>query len=61
MVGLCLGSYVLAAAGFLETTAKPLYQVAQEAGFGSEASLRLHFGKAFRTLTRQVPQGVRGE
>jgi transcriptional regulator GlxA family with amidase domain len=44
-----LGQRLALAQRLLETTAKPIEQVAQEAGFGSEGSLRLHFSRELQT------------
>ncbi|HEX8960525.1 MAG TPA: helix-turn-helix domain-containing protein, partial [Geobacteraceae bacterium] len=56
-----LGQRLALAQRLLETTGKPVGQVAQESGFGSEASLRLHFGKSFRTSPARYRREFRGE
>lgn len=55
-----LGQRLARAQRLLETTAKSVDQVAQAAGFGSEASLRLHFNKAFRTSPARYRKEFRG-
>lgn len=52
--------YTLFGQRLLETTGKPTDLIAQEAGFGSDASLRQHFNKALKiSPTRyQEFQGV---
>ncbi len=55
-----LGQRLALAQRLLETTGKPIGLVAQESGFGSEASLRLHFGKAFRTSPARYRREFRG-
>lgn len=44
----------------LETTGKPIDQVAQEAGFGSEVSLRLHFNKVLKISPARYRKEFRG-
>lgn len=44
----------------LETTAKPIDLIAQEAGFGSEVSLRLHFNKVLKTTPSRYRREFRG-
>jgi transcriptional regulator GlxA family with amidase domain len=53
-MGVTVGAWLLnqrliLAQRLLETSAGPIYQVAQDAGFGSEVSLRLHFNKHLKT------------
>jgi len=45
----------------LETTGKPIDQIAQEAGFGSEVSLRQHFNKVLRTSPARYRKEFQGE
>lgn len=52
-----LGQRLSLAQRLLETTSKPIDMIAQESGFGSEVSLRLHFKKALKTS----PAGYRKE
>ncbi len=63
--GATVGSWLLnqrlcLAQRLLETTGKPIEAVAQESGFGSEASLRLHFNKAFATSPARYRKEFRG-
>ncbi len=44
----------------LETTGKPIDLIAQEAGFGSEASLRQHFNKALKISPAKYRREFRG-
>lgn len=44
----------------LESTAKPIDQVAQEAGFGSEAALRQQFNRVLRTTPSRYRREFRG-
>ncbi|MBI1919596.1 MAG: helix-turn-helix domain-containing protein [Geobacter sp.] len=44
----------------LENTAKPIDLIAQEAGFGSEVSLRLHFNKVLKTTPSRYRREFRG-
>lgn len=44
----------------LETTGKPIDQIAQEAGFGSEVSLRQHFNKALKISPARYRKEFRG-
>lgn len=44
----------------LETTSDSMDRIAQQAGFGSEVSLRLHFGKVLRTTPSRYRREFRG-
>lgn len=44
----------------LETTSAPIGMIAQQAGFGSEVSLRQHFGKALKTSPARYRKEFRG-
>ncbi|GAB7027868.1 GlxA family transcriptional regulator [Geotalea toluenoxydans] len=44
----------------LETTGKPVDQIAQQAGFGSEVSLRLHFNKILKISPARYRKEFRG-
>lgn len=63
--GITVGSWLLnqrlaLAQRLLETTSKQIDQVAQEAGFGSESSLRLHFAKELKTSPGRYRREFRG-
>jgi transcriptional regulator GlxA family with amidase domain len=65
VTGVTVGAWLLnqrlvLAQRLLETTARPIYQVAQDAGFGSEASLRLHFNKGLKTTPARYRREFRG-
>ncbi|GAM08257.1 HTH-type transcriptional regulator CdhR [Geobacter sp. OR-1] len=55
-----LGQRLAMAQRLLETSAKPIGLVAQEAGFGSEVSLRLHFSKELQTSPARYRREFRG-
>lgn len=65
VTGVTVGAWLLnqrlvLAQRLLETTSRPVYQVAQDAGFGSEASLRLHFSRALKTTPVRYRREFRG-
>lgn len=60
IVGLCLGAFVLAEAGLLETSQRSIEEVAQAAGFGSAVSLRQHFAAALPTSPSAYRREFRG-
>ena len=65
VTGVTVGSWLLGqrlalAQRLLETTAKPIERVAQEAGFGSEGSLRLHFSRELQTSPARYRREFRG-
>jgi transcriptional regulator GlxA family with amidase domain len=55
------GQRLALAQRLLETTTKPIDLIAQEAGFGSEGSLRLHFSRELKTSPSRYRQEFRGE
>lgn len=65
LTGVTVGVWLLnqrlaVAQRLLEKSAKPIAQVADEAGFGSEAALRLHFHKVLRTSPARYRREFRG-
>jgi transcriptional regulator GlxA family with amidase domain len=58
--GWLLGQRLALAQRLLETSDKPIDRVAQEAGFGSEVSLRLHFSKELQTSPARYRKEFRG-
>lgn len=65
VTGTTVGSWLLnqrltLAQRLLETTGKPIDVVAQESGFWSESSLRLHFNKVFSTSPARYRKEFRG-
>ncbi|WP_233831934.1 helix-turn-helix domain-containing protein [Paraburkholderia sp. ZP32-5] len=64
--GATVGAWLLAqrlarAQQLLESTDKSIEAIAASAGFGSAASLRQHFGEAFRTSPSAWRRGFRGD
>ena len=55
-----LGQRLALAQRLRETTAKPIALVAQESGFGSEVSLRLHFKQELKTSPARYRKEFRG-
>ncbi|OOG48671.1 helix-turn-helix domain-containing protein [Rhodanobacter sp. C01] len=55
-----LGQRLALAQRLLETTAQPVEQIAERAGFGSALSMRQHFGVAFNTTPSLYRREFRG-
>ncbi|MNY39344.1 Regulatory protein PchR [compost metagenome] len=65
LTGTTVGDWLLAerlalSQRLLETTEQPVERIAVLAGFGSPASLRLHFGRAFGVSPKAWRQAFRG-
>ncbi len=55
-----LGQRLVLAQRLLEITSKPIDRIAQESGFGSEASLRQHFSRTLKTSPARYRKEFRG-